>query len=103
MQQIGTVVNGARITQAMNKAGMTATDLAIKIRTSEKNIYRWVKGQNQPTIKFLVLIAEATGQDLEFFLTGSNEDEDEEAASAVLTRDEKALRLSRYLLEVLGA
>lgn len=87
MQNIGSVVNGARIRDARLKADMSRADLANAIRTSERNIARWETGQNQPRVAAVSLIAEATGHDIDFFLTSSAEDEEEEAARLPLTRD----------------
>lgn len=80
-------VNGSRIKQARLAAGMSQLQLARAIRSSEKNISRWENGMNQPRIESAAAIAAATGHDLDFFLTASADDEDEEAdPMAVLTR-----------------
>lgn len=83
MQKLGAYVNGSRIRDARLKAGLTQTDLAHAIRTSERNIARWESGQNQPRISSVDAIARATGHDIDFFLTGSDESEDEEDAVAM--------------------
>jgi transcriptional regulator with XRE-family HTH domain len=98
---VGALVNGSRIEQARLAAGMSRTQLANAVQTSDRNIHRWINGSNQPSVQHLVLIARATGHDLEFFLTADGEDDDEEAADAAVTRDEKALRLSQVLLDIL--
>ena len=88
MQNIGATVNGNRIEQARLAAGMSRTQLANAVQTSERNIHRWITGSNQPSVQHLVLIARATGHDLEFFLTDGDPDDEEEAAAAMpLTRD----------------
>jgi transcriptional regulator with XRE-family HTH domain len=80
-------VNGERIREARLVAGLSQAQLARKLRTTEKNVSRWEGGENEPRIGALAAIARATGRDLDFFLTGSSEaDEDEEAA--VLSLDE---------------
>ena len=86
MSNIGALVNGNRIEQARLASGMSRTQLANAVQTSERNIHRWITGSNQPSVQHLVLIARATGRDLEFFLISDAEDEDEEAAGP-LTRD----------------
>lgn len=105
MQKLGAYVNGARIRDARLKAGMTQTDLAHAIRTSDRNIARWEAGQNQPRVSSVALIAAATGHDIDFFLTGSEEaDDDEEAARSVLTLDEYLrARIRQILAEELKA
>jgi transcriptional regulator with XRE-family HTH domain len=79
------LVNGQKIEAARLAAGMSRTELARAAKTSERNLARWVSGQNQPRIESVAAIAEATGHDIDFFLTGTNEDEDE--SEAALTRD----------------
>lgn len=88
MQKLGAYVNGTRIRDARLKAGMTQTDLAHAIRTSDRNIARWEAGDNQPRISSVAAIARATGHDIDFFLEASPEDDDEEAAASVATLDE---------------
>lgn len=95
MSRLGTLrVNGKRIVEARKQHGeMTQQQLAHAINTSEKNISRWESGQNQPRVANIVAIAQATGQDLDFFLTGSAEAEDEEEAAmatALLAEAKKA-------------
>lgn len=80
-------MNGERIYQARLKAGMSRVQLANAIKTSERNIQRWESGRNQPRVSSVALIAQATGHDLEFFLA-ADADEDEEAASMSVSRDE---------------
>lgn len=97
MQRVDVSVNGPRIRDARLSAGMTQAELARAIRTSERNIVRWEAGQNQPRIASINAIAKATGHEIDFFLTGSSEaDEDEEAAS--LTLDEYLRARIRQIL-----
>lgn len=62
---------------------MSQAQLARAINSTEKNISRWEGGQNQPRVASIVAIATATGHDLDFFLTGSAEAEDDEEAALV--------------------
>jgi transcriptional regulator with XRE-family HTH domain len=80
-------VNGSRIREARLVAGMTQAQLSRAISTSEKNIARWETSQNQPRISSVAAIAKATGHDIDFFLTGT-EDADEDEEAAVLTLDD---------------
>jgi transcriptional regulator with XRE-family HTH domain len=74
-------IDGSRIREARLSAGLTQAQLARAIETPERNIIRWENNQNEPRVTHIVAIAHATGRDLDFFLTGSAEaDEDEEAA-----------------------
>jgi transcriptional regulator with XRE-family HTH domain len=84
VQNIGAQVNGSKIRDARHSAGMTQAELARAIKTSERNIVRWEASQNQPRVSSVARIAEATGHDIDFFLTGSAEDDDEEAAALTL-------------------
>lgn len=76
-------VNGSRIREARLTAGMTQAQLARAIVSTERNIIRWENNQNQPRIESVAAIAKATGRDLDFFLTGSSEADDEEEAAAL--------------------
>lgn len=85
MARLGTLrVNGHRIKEARLEKEMSQAQLARAINTTEKNISRWEGGQNQPRVASIVAIATATGQDLDFFLTGSAEAEDDEEAAMMV-------------------
>lgn len=95
-------VNGGRIKEARLGAGMTQAQLARAIQTTERNIIRWENGQNQPRVASVAAIARATGHDIDFFLTGSSEaDEDEEAAGMTLDEYLRA-RVRQILREEVG-
>jgi transcriptional regulator with XRE-family HTH domain len=74
-------VEGTRIREARLTAGMTQAQLARVIQTTEKNISRWESNDNEPRVSSISAIAQATGRDLDFFLIGSEEADDEEAAA----------------------
>lgn len=97
-------VNGATIRNARLSSGMTQAQLARAIQTTERNIIRWENGQNQPRVASVAAIAKATGHDIDFFLTGSTEsDEDEEAALQSMTLDEYLrVRIREILREEVG-
>lgn len=104
MQKLGAYVNGSRIRDARLTAGLTQTDLAHAIRTSERNIARWESGQNQPRISSVDAIARATGHDIDFFLSGSEEAEDDEESDSMATLDGYLrLRIRQILREELKA
>lgn len=93
-------VNGRRIREARQSAGMTQAQLARSIETTERNIIRWENSQNQPRVSSVAAIAKATGRDLDFFLTGSAEGEEEDEESSALTLDEYLrLRIRQMLVE----
>jgi transcriptional regulator with XRE-family HTH domain len=102
MEKLAAQVNGSRIRDARLQAGMTQTELARTIRTSERNIARWEAGQNQPRIASVALIAEATGHEIDFFLTGSSEADDEDEAAALTLDGYLRLRIRQILREELG-
>lgn len=86
------LVAGQKIRDARLSAGLTQAQLARAIETTERNVIRWENGQNQPRVASLSAIAQATGHDIDFFLTASGEaDEEEEAALSGLTREEAAV------------
>jgi transcriptional regulator with XRE-family HTH domain len=86
-------VSGNRIREARVTAGMSQSQLAGKIRTSEKNIRRWENETNAPRFDSVAAIAKATGRDLEFFLNESEEADDEAALQAMAT---EALATGQY-------
>ena len=102
MQKLGAFVNGTRIRDARLSAGMTQSDLANEIRTSDRNIARWEAGQNQPRISSVAAIAKATGHDIDFFLTASADDDDEEAALSETLDGYLRVRVKQILREELG-
>lgn len=89
-----TRVNGSKIREARLASGMSQTQLARKIGTTEKNISRWENTLNQPRLASVAAIAQATGHDIDFFLTESSEDDDEE--SSALTAAEMDLYLTLH-------
>src|SRR5205085_2374743 len=95
-------VSGVKIREARLTAGLTQSQLARAIKTTERNVARWEGGDNEPRVSHIAAIAHATGRDLDFFLTGSTEaEEDEEAA---LSLDEYLrVRVRQILHEELEA
>lgn len=91
------LVNGNRIRDARLAAGMTQAQLARAIESTERNIIRWENSQNQPRIESVAAIAKATGREIDFFLTGSTEGDDEEEAAA-LTLDQYLQARVRQIL-----
>ena len=100
--QVKALVNGSRIKEARLGAGMSQAQLARSIQTTERNIVRWENDQNQPRVSSIVAIAQATGHDVDFFLTGSSEAEDDEEAARSMTLDDYLrLRVRQVLAEEL--
>jgi len=90
---------GGRIREARQRAGLTQGQLARSIETSERNIIRWENGQNEPRVHSVVAIAKATGHELDFFLTGSVESDDDEEAAALTLDDYLRVRVRQILRE----
>lgn len=87
-----------RIQRARWDAGLSQEKLAAKAGTSRHNVMRWEAGKNEPRLKFLRAIADATGKDLSFFT-----DEDDEEEDAAVTLDEiLRARIRSILNEELG-
>lgn len=96
------LVRGSAIREARLAAGMSQSQLARAISSTERNIVRWENDQNQPRVSSIVAIAHATGHDVDFFLTGSAEAEDDEEAARSMTLDEYLrLRVRQVLAEEL--
>ncbi|HVL53952.1 MAG TPA: helix-turn-helix transcriptional regulator [Vitreimonas sp.] len=98
-------VNGSRIREARLSAGMSQSQLARQVGTSERNIVRWENSKNQPRVESVAAIAEATGRDVDFFLSvnGASGDEDEEESEAVTLDDFLRLRIRQLLREEAAA
>lgn len=94
-------VNGKQIAAARLAGGMSQSQLARAIGSTEKNISRWENGQNQPRLASVAAIASATGHDIDFFLTGSTEGEDDEEAAAVTLDEYLRLRVKQIMREEL--
>jgi transcriptional regulator with XRE-family HTH domain len=77
-----TTFSPSRIRQARIEASLSRNDLAMRARTSEKNIARWERGEHTPRLEHIAAIAEATGREIGFFLS-SNQDDELEAVSAL--------------------
>jgi transcriptional regulator with XRE-family HTH domain len=92
-------ISGPRIREARLGAGMTQAQLARSIQTPERNIIRWENDQNQPRVEHVAAIAKATGRDLDFFLTGSAEADDELETSALSLDDYLRARVRQILAE----
>ena len=102
MQRLGLTVNGDRIREARLQAGKTQAELARDIKTSERNIARWEASQNQPRVSSVALIAKATGHDVDFFLNGSTEADDDEEAAGMTLDAYLRNRVRQILAEELG-
>lgn len=70
-----TTFSPTRIRQARLAANLSRNDLAMRARTSEKNIARWERGEHTPRLEHIAAIAEATGRDIAFFLSSNQDDE----------------------------
>jgi transcriptional regulator with XRE-family HTH domain len=94
-------IDGSRIKRARLGAGMTQTQLARAINTSERNIARWENGPNQPRVSSVAAIAAATGQSIDYFLTpnGDETSDDDEEADALTIDDFLRLRIRQMLRE----
>lgn len=99
----GLQISGSRIREARLGAGLTQGQLARTIETSERNVIRWENEQNQPRVESVAAIAKATGRDLDFFLTGSSESDDDEEAAALSLDDYLRVRVRQILREETAA
>lgn len=90
-------VDGKKIRDARLTAGMSQSQLARAVQTTERNIMRWESSSNQPRVESVVAIAQATGRDLDFFLTGASEEEDDEEAAQVSSHHDMLAALAAAL------
>lgn len=74
-----------RIVWARKRKGISQERLAGLIGTSRRHMIRIEKGQHVPGPEFRRRIAEATGQEIEFFLDGTPDSDDEEVAELMGT------------------
>jgi transcriptional regulator with XRE-family HTH domain len=81
---------------------MTQAQLARAIQSTERNVIRWENDQNQPRVSSVAAIAQATGHDIDFFLSASSEAEDDEETSSLTLDDYLRLRIRQVLAEELA-
>ena len=61
-------VLGSRIRQARRQAGLSQSQLALKIGAHVTSISDWERGVNEPSVRHMTSIAEATEQSLDWFV-----------------------------------
>ena len=71
---------GAKLRQARKDAGLSHDRLAERVGTSRSHLIKLEKGWHRPTQPMLEAITRETGKQIEFFETGTVEDDEEEAA-----------------------
>jgi transcriptional regulator with XRE-family HTH domain len=81
---------GARIRQARKKAKLSQSQLAAKIGAHVTSVSDWERGQNAPSARHLLSIAQVTGTKIEHF-TGEDEDEEDEDSVTDLSKAITAL------------
>lgn len=87
---------GARIRNARLRSGMTQTQLARSIETSDRNIQRWEAGDNAPRAEQIRRIAVATGTTVDALLSES----DAEAALPIRITDPGASLLETLMGDI---
>lgn len=73
-------VSGKKLREARHGAGMTQSQLARAVGTSERNIVRWENDQNAPRAEHVSAIAQATGTTVETLMESTGDDDDEPSA-----------------------
>lgn len=61
-------VLGSRIRQARRHAGLSQSELAAKIGAHPTSVSDWERGVNEPSVRHMTSIAEATEQSLDWFV-----------------------------------
>jgi transcriptional regulator with XRE-family HTH domain len=59
---------GSRIRQARRQAGLSQSQLAALTGAHVTSVSDWERGVNQPTLRYLTSIAEATGKSIDWFV-----------------------------------
>jgi len=54
-------VLGSNILELRKEKGWTQKNLAVKINTTEDSIYSWEKGRAEPSVDFIIKLAEVFG------------------------------------------
>jgi len=82
--------------QARRRAGLTQTELAARVGTTQSAIARWERGATRPTVERLESIVDACGFELRLGLE-AREDDDLAAIrrNLTLTPDERVRRIVR--------
>lgn len=96
--------SGVRLEALRNERRLTQHDLASRLRergfgTTQTTVSRWESGQHPNGAVLPALAAELGCAIADLY----GDDEDEEAASMSLSRDEKVQQLSRLLVDLLEA
>lgn len=63
-----TTILGSRIRQARRQAGLSQSQLAAKIGAHVTSVSDWERGVNEPSVRHMTSIAEATGRSLDWFV-----------------------------------
>jgi transcriptional regulator with XRE-family HTH domain len=63
------------IQQARRRSGLTQTELAGKVGTTQSAVARWERGASRPTVERLQSLVEACGLELQIGLAPSNGEE----------------------------
>jgi transcriptional regulator with XRE-family HTH domain len=102
-----TRVSGSRIRDARLGARLTQEGLARAVNTSARNIVRWETEANVPRLKHLAAIAQATGQEVTYFLSADDAEEEDAISRLRRVRAELVLAgrddLAADLLKLVGA
>jgi transcriptional regulator with XRE-family HTH domain len=63
-----TTLLGSRIRQARRQSGLSQSQLAAKIGAHVTSVSDWERGVNEPSVRHMTSIAEATEQKLDWFV-----------------------------------
>lgn len=71
---------GSRIRQARRQAELSQSQLALRIGAHVTSVSDWERGVNEPSVRHMTSIAEATGKPLDWFVESRAPFLDDEAA-----------------------
>ena len=75
-----TSVLGSRIRQARRRAGLSQSQLASNIGAHVTSVSDWERGINEPSVRHMTSIAQATGKSLDWFVESRDPFPQDEAA-----------------------
>lgn len=90
-----------RIKELREERDLTQEDVAKAIQTSQRNISRWEKGQNEPASSFLIKLADFFDVSIDFLVSRSDDFGNIVAASnssaSLTAEDQEILKLFQSL------
>lgn len=81
-----------RLLDAIHMKGTTAAELSRKTNISESNISRYLSGSSEPSLRSLLILANALGVSADW-LSGNEEEEEEERSFEVMFGEKELMSM----------